>query len=219
MLLPAISSTLDQAQKTLVAIEGTLGKDSPLQHEMTQALKELAEAARALRILADYLERHPDAHYFRERKSTMMRITIFKKGFLMVLFIAVLFAGCRSSAPTGRILHLKSQPTRRRRRPISPVPIKRFPSVSVPVEIPNILDRPQIVTRIGPNKLKIDEFHRWAGRLEEDFAQGPGAKHLCFAGHRSGGCLSLGNRTFKPHYRIALDIRYFEGSIGVKMLF
>jgi paraquat-inducible protein B len=66
---PAISSTLDQAQKTLVAIEGTLGKDSPLQHEMTQALKELAEAARALRILADYLERHPDAIIFGKGKA------------------------------------------------------------------------------------------------------------------------------------------------------
>ncbi|MGD2184835.1 MAG: MlaD family protein [Desulfobacterales bacterium] len=58
---PAIRSTLDQAQKTLVSVEGTLGKDAPLQHEMRRALKELAEAARAIRILADYLERHPDA--------------------------------------------------------------------------------------------------------------------------------------------------------------
>jgi paraquat-inducible protein B len=66
---PAISTTLDQAQKTLVAIEDTLGKDSPLQHEMTQALKELAEAARALRILADYLERHPDAIIFGKGKA------------------------------------------------------------------------------------------------------------------------------------------------------
>jgi paraquat-inducible protein B len=58
---PAISSTLDQAQKTLVSVEGTLGKDSPMQHELRRALKELGEAARAIRVLADYLERHPDA--------------------------------------------------------------------------------------------------------------------------------------------------------------
>jgi paraquat-inducible protein B len=66
---PAIRTTLDQAQKTLVSVEGTLGKNSPLQHEMTQALKELAEAARALRILADYLERHPDAIIFGKGKA------------------------------------------------------------------------------------------------------------------------------------------------------
>ncbi len=66
---PAISSTLDQAQKTLVSVEGTLGKDSPLQHEMRRALKELAEAARAIRILTDYLERHPDAIIFGKGKA------------------------------------------------------------------------------------------------------------------------------------------------------
>jgi paraquat-inducible protein B len=66
---PAISSTLDQAQKTLVSVEGTLGQDSPLQHEMRQAIKELGEAARAVRILTDYLERHPEALIYGKGKS------------------------------------------------------------------------------------------------------------------------------------------------------
>lgn len=66
---PAINSTLDQAQKTLVSVEGTLGQDSPLQHEMRQALKELGEAARAVRILTDYLERHPDALIYGKGKA------------------------------------------------------------------------------------------------------------------------------------------------------
>ena len=61
---PAIGSTLEQAQKTLASVEGTLGKDAPLQHEMRRALKELAEAARGIRILTDYLERNPDALIF-----------------------------------------------------------------------------------------------------------------------------------------------------------
>ena len=61
---PAITQTLDQAQQTLVSVEGTLGKDAPLQHELRQALNELGEAARSLRVLLDYLERHPDALIF-----------------------------------------------------------------------------------------------------------------------------------------------------------
>ena len=61
---PAITETLDQAQQTLVSVEGTLGKDAPLQHELRQALNELGEAARSLRVLLDYLERHPDALIF-----------------------------------------------------------------------------------------------------------------------------------------------------------
>ncbi len=66
---PAIGSVLDQAQKTLVSVEGTLGKDAPLQHEMRRALKELAEAARGIRILTDYLERNPDALIFGKGKE------------------------------------------------------------------------------------------------------------------------------------------------------
>jgi uncharacterized protein len=37
-----------------------------------------------------------------------------------------------------------------------------------PVHIPDYLDRPQIVTRAGANELKLSEFDRWAGSLEND---------------------------------------------------
>jgi paraquat-inducible protein B len=66
---PAIAETLDQAQQTLVSVEGTLGKDAPLQYELRQALKELGEAARSLRVLLQYLERHPDALIFGKGKA------------------------------------------------------------------------------------------------------------------------------------------------------
>ena len=66
---PAIGSTLDQAQKTLLSVEDTLGKDAPLQHELQRALKELVEAARGIRILTDYLERNPDALIYGKGKE------------------------------------------------------------------------------------------------------------------------------------------------------
>ena len=65
---PSITATLDHAQQTLVAVEGTLGKDAPLQYEMRQALNELGDAARSLRVLLEYLERHPDALIFGKGK-------------------------------------------------------------------------------------------------------------------------------------------------------
>ena len=66
---PAITATLDQAEQTLGSVAGTLGKDAPLQYEMRQALKELSEAARSLRVLLEYLERHPDALIFGKGKA------------------------------------------------------------------------------------------------------------------------------------------------------
>ena len=66
---PKISSTLDQAQKTLISVQGTLGQGSPFEHEMRRTIKELGEAARAVRILTDYLERHPEALIYGKGKE------------------------------------------------------------------------------------------------------------------------------------------------------
>jgi len=38
-----------------------LGKDAPGQQELRDALQEITRAARSVRTLADYLERHPES--------------------------------------------------------------------------------------------------------------------------------------------------------------
>jgi paraquat-inducible protein B len=58
---PEISATLEQAQKSLAAAEKTLGTDSALPVKMKSALDEISAAARSLRLLLDYLERHPES--------------------------------------------------------------------------------------------------------------------------------------------------------------
>jgi uncharacterized lipoprotein YmbA len=40
-----------------------------------------------------------------------------------------------------------------------------------PVELPEMLDRPQIVTRTGKHRLELAEFDRWAGSLRNDFSR------------------------------------------------
>lgn len=56
-----LSRTLAQTRKTLASAEKVLAPNSPLQSEAYRALRELATAARSFRIMADYLERHPEA--------------------------------------------------------------------------------------------------------------------------------------------------------------
>ncbi len=41
----------------------------------------------------------------------------------------------------------------------------------MPVEIPDYLNRPQIVTRSGQNELQLAEFDRWAGSLPDNIAE------------------------------------------------
>ena len=52
---------LEQARVTLTGVDGTLNQDSVLGYELVQMMRELRETSRALRSLADYLERMPDA--------------------------------------------------------------------------------------------------------------------------------------------------------------
>jgi uncharacterized protein len=37
-----------------------------------------------------------------------------------------------------------------------------------PVSIPKYLDRPQVVTRVGRNKIRINDLHQWAGPLKHE---------------------------------------------------
>jgi paraquat-inducible protein B len=61
---PAATATLEQAQTTLVKVDRLLKAESPTGYELKRALGELAEAARNISILVDYLERHPESLVF-----------------------------------------------------------------------------------------------------------------------------------------------------------
>ena len=56
-----LNATLAQTRTTLATLEKTLAPNSPLQSEAHRVLRELGNAARSLRIMSDYLERHPEA--------------------------------------------------------------------------------------------------------------------------------------------------------------
>ena len=57
----AVKSTLEQTEKTLAALEDVTDEDSALRFALTSTLQELSAAARSMRNLTDYLERHPEA--------------------------------------------------------------------------------------------------------------------------------------------------------------
>ncbi len=52
---------LDQARATLQTVEGFVEPESPLSTQLSGSLQEVSDAARALRLLADLLERNPSA--------------------------------------------------------------------------------------------------------------------------------------------------------------
>ena len=67
-VVPEARLMLEDARKSLDAVRGTMGSakqvmssDAPLQRDMRETLRELSRAARSLRALGEYLERHPEA--------------------------------------------------------------------------------------------------------------------------------------------------------------
>lgn len=66
--VPQAEATLAQGQATLATLEKTLRSDSPTQQDLRSALEEFNKAARALRDLAETLERHPESLIFGKGK-------------------------------------------------------------------------------------------------------------------------------------------------------
>ena len=56
-----LNATLEQTRTTLASLDRFLKPNAPLQAEAQKMLREFTAAARSLRIMADYLERNPDA--------------------------------------------------------------------------------------------------------------------------------------------------------------
>jgi paraquat-inducible protein B len=60
-LMASIQDASDAAGNTLKSADSLIAQDSVARHNLTVMLKELAEAARSIRVLTDYLEQHPEA--------------------------------------------------------------------------------------------------------------------------------------------------------------
>jgi paraquat-inducible protein B len=60
-LVKMVTEASKQADKTLMSIENVVGENSITTVELTTTLKEFSSAARSIRNLADYLNRHPES--------------------------------------------------------------------------------------------------------------------------------------------------------------
>lgn len=90
-----------------------------------------------------------------------------------------------------------------------------------PVRIPDYLDRPQIVTRSGKNELKLSEFDRWAGSLENDVNR---VLVEDISSLLPAGCFSVVHWTpylgsqVPASYRVEVIVDRFEGALGDSVL-
>jgi len=126
---------------------------------------------------------------------------------LPALAMLPLLAGCSSTSQAVTYYGLSSPAAP---KPPEPAAAGAPPTVGIgSVVLPDYLDRPQLVTRVGPNQLRVDEFHRWAGPLGSEIERvltenlvqmiGPGQ-----VAHRPWGS------DFSPAKKLTVTIFAFE---------
>ncbi len=80
-----------------------------------------------------------------------------------------------------------------------------------PVEFPEFLERPQIVSRAGSNRLEVDELHRWGGSLQDDFLRVLGENLSRLLG-TSRIQVYPADARFPLDFRVIADVLSFEGT-------
>ena len=127
--------------------------------------------------------------------------------------MSVALAGCLGSSPQSRFYTLAPLQVRDGQRPTAP-----DATLAVgPIEIPESIDRPQIVTRTGANELVVAEFDRWGSSLDSEItgslvstvAGRLGTQQIAVAPWRSAILPGTGAR-----YRAAVSISRFDGVPG-----
>ena len=129
-----------------------------------------------------------------------------------IFMILVLLTGCRSSTTPVEFYTLT--PLTAVSEADSTVGQTGTIAIGVgPLHIPKINDRPQIVTRSGPNKVNIDEFHRWAGSVYEDILRVL-TINLSLLLQSNLVAAYPWEDYFDPEYRVFMEIRQFDGQLG-----
>ena len=132
------------------------------------------------------------------------------RGLAAVGVLAAAVAGC-SSAPATHFYLLAPLSEGEKSKEGAPGPP---PVVGLrPVALPEELDRPQIVTRIGATQLHLAEFDRWAAPLQDNLARVL-AEDLAMLVPADRVLLFSWPREAAVEYEVTVAVTRFEGALG-----
>ena len=93
-----------------------------------------------------------------------------------------------------------------------PAPAARAPGPGVvvaAVRLPEYLERPQLVTRSGDNRLRLEEFDQWGGNLAKDLTRVMTENLSLLLGSDAVVAAPHTLRT-RPDYRVEIEVLRFE---------
>jgi uncharacterized protein len=124
-----------------------------------------------------------------------------------VLLLAAVLGGCGSS-PIAHFYTLKPDATLTSAADPTPLHV-----VVNPVTIPDLVDRPQIVTRGTGNQVSLDEFDRWGEPLKSDIARVIAANLGTLLGSERVSVFDSGSDV-PPVWRVRVDVMRFDTMPG-----
>ncbi|MEO5347304.1 MAG: PqiC family protein [Magnetococcus sp. YQC-9] len=131
-------------------------------------------------------------------------------GLPVILSLLLFLTGCSSpGSPPTRFFLLTAQATQEGDGQSS---IGRKAGLVVelePVEIPQYLNRPEMVTRAGGNRLRLERMNQWAGDFKEDIGRVT-MENLARLLHSERVSLLPARGESVPDFRIATTIHRFE---------
>lgn len=96
----------------------------------------------------------------------------------------------------------------------APASVESTYSVAVgPITLPEVVDRPQLVLRVGPNEVTFVELHRWAGPLKSEIPRIIADNLAAYLNVKRVAAYPQ-NAGENADYRVLVDIQRFDSTMG-----
>ncbi len=130
---------------------------------------------------------------------------------LLVLGLTLLLGGCTGISPPARFYVLDAVPT------TSDAPsLGVRPGLAIglgPIDLPDLVMRPQIITRPGAHTVRLSEFDQWAGELTPNMARVMG-RELMQRLHTERVALYPWTGTKRLDYQVRVAVFRFDGRLS-----
>ena len=129
----------------------------------------------------------------------------------IMLLLVLLLVGCSSTPPT--VFYTLTPLNDAFPQESNPNALSSIVIGIGPIVLPEYLDRPQIVTRSGSNRLDVNEFQQWGGSLQEDFSRVL-IQNLSLQLASNRVRIYPSPEPIDLDYRVFIDVQQFDGRLG-----
>ncbi len=127
----------------------------------------------------------------------------------LAIMAGLVGAACGASAP-ARFYTLDAKAV------ADDAPPATYGIVIAQVSVPAVVDRPQFVVQVAPNRVEIDEFNRWAAPLDETIADAVVSDLSAIL--RTTSVATALRASFDAAYRVTIHVQRFDSIPGDAVL-